>query len=167
MLVTVPPLVATGLHVRLSGRTDRCTWTGAPREQRPWQSKGEAVLPSAFPPLAPPGAEGGASACPCRRESSMPGTPRPRTARDVLKRDLVNRWPHAPAQPTGGGGGDSPPPPSPPPPLPNPPPPGGASGQRHTKLLGSANAETTPAGAAAAAADRTQRPDATCEGKNG
>ena len=32
---------------------------------------------------------------------------------------------------------------------------------------GSANAETTPAGAPAAAADRTQRPDATCEGKNG
>ena len=33
--------------------------------------------------------------------------------------------------------------------------------------LGSANAETTPAGAPAAAADRTQRPDATCEGKTG
>ena len=33
--------------------------------------------------------------------------------------------------------------------------------------LGSANAETTPAGAPAAAADRTLRPDATCEGKNG
>ena len=33
--------------------------------------------------------------------------------------------------------------------------------------LGSANAETTPAGALAAAADRKQRPDATCEGKNG
>ena len=33
--------------------------------------------------------------------------------------------------------------------------------------LGSANAETTPAGAPAAAADRTQRPDATCEGTNG
>ena len=33
--------------------------------------------------------------------------------------------------------------------------------------LGSANAETTPAGALAAAADRTQRPDATCEGKTG
>ena len=33
--------------------------------------------------------------------------------------------------------------------------------------LRSANAETTPAGAPAAAADRTQRPDATCEGKNG
>ena len=33
--------------------------------------------------------------------------------------------------------------------------------------LGSANAETTPAGAPAAAADRTQRPDATCEGENG
>ena len=32
---------------------------------------------------------------------------------------------------------------------------------------GPANAETTPAGAPAAAADRTQRPDATCEGKNG
>ena len=32
---------------------------------------------------------------------------------------------------------------------------------------GSANAETTPAGAPAAAADRTQRPDATCEGKSG
>ena len=35
------------------------------------------------------------------------------------------------------------------------------------QLLGTANAETTPAGAPAAAADRTQRPDATCEGKNG
>ena len=35
------------------------------------------------------------------------------------------------------------------------------------QLLGSANAETTPARALAAAADRTQRPDATCEGKNG
>ena len=33
--------------------------------------------------------------------------------------------------------------------------------------LGSATAETTPARAPAAAADRTQRPDATCEGKNG
>ena len=33
--------------------------------------------------------------------------------------------------------------------------------------LGSANAETTPARAPAAAADRTQRPDATCEGKTG
>ena len=32
---------------------------------------------------------------------------------------------------------------------------------------GSANAETTRAGAPAAAADRTQRPDATCEGNNG
>ena len=36
----------------------------------------------------------------------------------------------------------------------------------HQKL-GSANAETTPAGAPAAAANRKQRPDATCEGKNG
>ena len=35
------------------------------------------------------------------------------------------------------------------------------------QLLGSANAETTPAGAPAATAHRTQRPDATCEGKNG
>ena len=35
------------------------------------------------------------------------------------------------------------------------------------QLLGSANAETTPARAPAAAADRTQRPDATCEGKTG
>ena len=33
--------------------------------------------------------------------------------------------------------------------------------------LGSANAETTPARAPAAAADRKQQPDATCEGKNG
>ena len=33
--------------------------------------------------------------------------------------------------------------------------------------LGSANAETTPAGAPAAAANRKQRPDATCEGKTG
>ena len=36
---------------------------------------------------------------------------------------------------------------------------------RHTNHW--ANAETTPAGAPAAAADRTQRPDATCEGENG
>ena len=35
------------------------------------------------------------------------------------------------------------------------------------QLLGSANAETTPARAPAAAADRKQRPDATCEGKKG
>ena len=35
------------------------------------------------------------------------------------------------------------------------------------QLLGSANAETTPARAPAEAADRTQRPDATCEGTNG
>ena len=33
--------------------------------------------------------------------------------------------------------------------------------------LGTANAELTPARAPAAAADRKQRPDATCEGKNG
>ena len=33
--------------------------------------------------------------------------------------------------------------------------------------LGSANAETTPARAPAAAADRTQQPNATCEGENG
>ena len=38
---------------------------------------------------------------------------------------------------------------------------------RHTKPLGSGDAETTPARAPAAAADRTQRPDATCEGTNG
>ena len=35
------------------------------------------------------------------------------------------------------------------------------------QILGSANAETTPARAPAAAADRTQRPDATCEGETG
>ena len=35
------------------------------------------------------------------------------------------------------------------------------------QLRGSANAETTPARAPAAAADKTQQPDATCEGKNG
>ena len=35
------------------------------------------------------------------------------------------------------------------------------------QLLGSGNAETTPARAPAAAADRKLRPDATCEGKNG
>ena len=35
------------------------------------------------------------------------------------------------------------------------------------QLLGSANAETTPGRAPATAADRKQRPDATCEGKNG
>ena len=35
------------------------------------------------------------------------------------------------------------------------------------QLLGSANAETTPARAPAAAADRKQQPNATCEGKNG
>ena len=34
------------------------------------------------------------------------------------------------------------------------------------QILGSANAEMTPAGAPAAAADRKQQPDATCEGKN-
>ena len=33
--------------------------------------------------------------------------------------------------------------------------------------LGSVNAETTPAGAPAAAADKMQRPDTTYEGKNG
>ena len=45
---------------------------------------------------------------------------------------------------------------------------GGISSTAPThQLLGSANAETTPAGAPAAAADRKQRPDATCEGKNG
>ena len=33
--------------------------------------------------------------------------------------------------------------------------------------LGSVKAETTPVGALAAAADRKQQPDATCEGKNG
>ena len=38
---------------------------------------------------------------------------------------------------------------------------------QQTNHWASANAETTPAGAPAAAADRTQRPDATCEGKNG
>ena len=37
---------------------------------------------------------------------------------------------------------------------------------QHTNL-GSANAETTLEGAPATAADRKQRPDATCEGKNG
>ena len=35
------------------------------------------------------------------------------------------------------------------------------------QVLVPGNAETTPAGAPAAAADRTRRPDATCEGKNG
>ena len=35
------------------------------------------------------------------------------------------------------------------------------------QLLGPANTEMTPQGARAAAADRTQRPDAACEGKNG
>ena len=48
---------------------------------------------------------------------------------------------------------------------------GGGGGATSTALghqrRGSANAETTPAGAPAAAADRTHRPDATCEGKNG
>ena len=34
-------------------------------------------------------------------------------------------------------------------------------------LLGSANTETTPARAPAAAAGRKQQPDATCEGQNG
>ena len=41
------------------------------------------------------------------------------------------------------------------------------SAQPRHQLLGSANAEMTPAGAPAAAADRKQRPDATCKGKNG
>ena len=44
---------------------------------------------------------------------------------------------------------------------------GGVSTAPAHQLLGSANAETTPAGAPAAAADRPQRPDATCEGRNG
>ena len=35
------------------------------------------------------------------------------------------------------------------------------------QLLGSSHAETIPARAPAAAADRKQQPDATCEGKNG
>ena len=35
------------------------------------------------------------------------------------------------------------------------------------QLLGPANAETTPARAPAAAADRKQQPNATCKGKNG
>ena len=35
------------------------------------------------------------------------------------------------------------------------------------QLLGAADAQTTSAGAPAAAVDRTQRPDATCEGENG
>ena len=68
-------------------------------------------------------------------------------------------------------------PPPPPPPLPLLILPGGGGGKRHipphsaqprhTKPLGSANAETTPARAPAAAADRTQRPDAAREGTNG
>ena len=41
-----------------------------------------------------------------------------------------------------------------------------STAQTH-QLLGSANAETTPARARAAAADRKQQPDVTCEGKNG
>ena len=45
--------------------------------------------------------------------------------------------------------------------------PQGTSGFQLRGGGGSANAETTPARAPAAAADRTQRPDATCEGKNG
>ena len=45
--------------------------------------------------------------------------------------------------------------------------PGACVGGGGGPLLGSANAETTPGRAPAAAADRTQRPDATCEGKNG
>ena len=43
--------------------------------------------------------------------------------------------------------------------------PGGGGGLQAP--LGSANAETTPAGTTPVAADRKQRPDATCEGKNG
>ena len=45
-------------------------------------------------------------------------------------------------------------------------PPTSSTAPAHQRL-GPANAEPTPAGAPAAAADRTQRPDATCEGKNG
>ena len=45
-------------------------------------------------------------------------------------------------------------------------PPTSSTAPAHQRL-GSVNAETTPAGAPAAVADRTQRPDATCEGKNG
>ena len=37
----------------------------------------------------------------------------------------------------------------------------------NTPTMGAANVEMTPARAPAAAADRKQRPDATCEGKNG
>ena len=44
---------------------------------------------------------------------------------------------------------------------------GAADAQTAHQPLGSANAETTPARAPAAAADRTQRPDATCGGKSG
>ena len=39
--------------------------------------------------------------------------------------------------------------------------------QHSPGTLGSTNAETTPARAPAAAADRKQQPDATCKGKNG
>ena len=39
--------------------------------------------------------------------------------------------------------------------------------QRQSNDPGSANAETTPARALAAAADRKQQPNATCEGKHG
>ena len=64
----------------------------------------------------------------------------------------------------------------PPPPLPPPPREGvERRDEYHTATIilvvvgrgGSANAETTPARAPAVVADRTQRPDATCEGKTG
>ena len=51
--------------------------------------------------------------------------------------------------------------------IPPPPTSAAATPVSERRPLGSANAETTPAGAPAAAAHRTQRPDATCEGENG
>ena len=39
--------------------------------------------------------------------------------------------------------------------------------QRRGSVKADANAQTTPAGAQAAAADKTQQPDAACKGKNG
>ena len=107
------------------------------------------------------------------------------SSHEVVARDTLERLTSK--------GGEGPPTPGPPPPdAPLPPPrllmrPGGGGGGRRLlgaadtqtahpatfstvpthQLLGSANAETTPARAPAAVVDRKQRPDATCEGKNG
>ena len=128
-------------------------------------------------PIAPPPPRGGA---PCNTSAPLAPPPPPPSPPRPPPRPLFSDWvqfffrafgqsnfvsaafgvsqltpefsfgaPTNSAPPAGGGGGG-----------------GGSTAPAHQRL-GSANAETTPAGAPAAAADRTQRPDATCEGKNG